>query len=245
MLIRSLGFFLACAWLFAQTSLAESVEVVLSKRKEGAKTWICAKAQISIEIEWFWRALEDYSHFPKFMPNMQHCRIEKQEKISADEEHYEVYNELVVSFKKIYYTLQLTHQLSSHTIRWSLLSGNIKSTEGFWQLTEEGHTTQVTYEVYTDPGMWVPDFIYEQMTSETIRGVIVGASQWATLLKKIGGGFHSYATSQMTTLPIFLLEDVFLILWLFLHLNKIRKLSPILARFQGLLLNKYRATVCN
>lgn len=221
------GLFLAFSCMLAQPLESAFPEVVLSKRKEGSKTWICAKAKIAIEIEWFWRALEDYNHFHEFMPNMRQCRIDKREKLSSDEERFEVYNELIVSLKKIYYTLQLQHHKSSHTIRWSLLSGNIKSTEGFWQLTSDGKTTEVIYEVYTDPGMWVPDFIYEQMTSETVRGVILGASQWANLLKKTWNSIHSRAVRPMTRLPAFLLEEVFWILGLFLILKKMCRLSPV------------------
>lgn len=166
-----------------QQRLAEG-EIILDIRKEGQKSIVSAQAKPKVAAKWIWRALEDYEKFPLFFPNMQDCRIEKREKRSEDEEVLHVYNELIVSFKKIFYTLELTHRPKEGMIRWKMLSGNIKHTEGFWKIVPEGENTWITYEVYTDPGMWVPQFIYESMTTDTVRKVILGVTEQARFLER-------------------------------------------------------------
>ncbi len=56
-----------------------------------------------------------------------------------------------------------------------MLIGNLREYRGEWQVEPfGGDRTQLTYRVLTDPGGFVPKFLVEEFTTNTLPQVIAG-----------------------------------------------------------------------
>ncbi|MCX6841979.1 MAG: hypothetical protein NTX53_06860 [candidate division WOR-3 bacterium] len=73
-----------------------------------------------------------------------------------------------------WYLLEMTREPAEHLIRWSQLVGNLKSTDGSWQLVpwlDTGHTL-ATYTTISEPGIELPGFILDIGLNQSLPGVI-------------------------------------------------------------------------
>jgi ribosome-associated toxin RatA of RatAB toxin-antitoxin module len=63
----------------------------------------------------------------------------------------------------------------TYTCSWSLIIGNLREYSGEWKVQPFGDRhTQLTYRAVTDPGGFVPKFVVEEFTTETLPEVIAG-----------------------------------------------------------------------
>jgi hypothetical protein len=73
-----------------------------------------------------------------------------------------------------WYLLEMTRDTAEHTIRWSQLVGNLKLTDGSWQLVPwlDGRHTLATYTTVSDPGIALPGFALDMGLNQSLPGVI-------------------------------------------------------------------------
>jgi hypothetical protein len=73
-----------------------------------------------------------------------------------------------------WYLLEMTRDTAEHSIRWSQLVGNLKSTDGSWQLVPwlDGMHTLATYTTVSDPGIALPGFVLDVGLSQSLPCVI-------------------------------------------------------------------------
>jgi uncharacterized protein YndB with AHSA1/START domain len=63
-----------------------------------------------------------------------------------------------------------------HRIDFRRISGDLKEEEGTWLLTPtaDGGGTTVEYEVYVDPGFWIPQALVAHTLRRDTRSVLTG-----------------------------------------------------------------------
>jgi hypothetical protein len=172
-------------WSFAQEEIDSStLQIELSERQEGGILFLGAKARFPCSRSWIWRALVDYPNAPRYLPHTNSCQVQKIFWRSPQEQVFQVAYQLTVQFTEIHYILEIVHFLHQGEISWTLLSGNIKHTQGRWILKEQGQETLASYEVYTDPGRWVPPWLYKKMTEQSIQDIFKGVYRWAKYLEE-------------------------------------------------------------
>jgi ribosome-associated toxin RatA of RatAB toxin-antitoxin module len=73
-----------------------------------------------------------------------------------------------------WYILGVTVSHVEHRSAWEMINGNMKENRGSWKMSSygDGTRTLVEYEVHTDPGGNLPDFIQSTATKITLPNVI-------------------------------------------------------------------------
>jgi hypothetical protein len=68
------------------------------------------------------------------------------------------------------------HYDRPHRVDFRRISGDLKTVEGTWLLTQtsEATATVVEYQVYVDPGFWTPQFLVTQMLRKDVSAVLSG-----------------------------------------------------------------------
>ncbi|RJO67516.1 MAG: hypothetical protein C4523_09285 [Myxococcales bacterium] len=85
---------------------------------------------------------------------------------------------LKVAFFDVWYRLRILHY-GDYAIEWEYEAGDIKDTRGYYKLfpTNQGRHTLVVYHVFTDPGLPVPAFVVELMTTSSMPDVLKAIRQ--------------------------------------------------------------------
>jgi uncharacterized protein YndB with AHSA1/START domain len=121
--------------------------------------WVRAAVRIRASAETVWRVVTDCAQAEAFVPGLRRCRrIDAAPDGSwADIEHEVRYSRLLPS---VDYVFRAQYQRPFH-IDFRRVSGDVKEEEGAWSLSESagGSETVVEYEVYLDPGFWIPHFL--------------------------------------------------------------------------------------
>lgn len=111
--------------------------------------------------------LKDFKSFVGAMPNL------KKIDFTWDQSLARVTQTLKVALSTVVYRLNIQHYGDS-VIEWEFLEGDIKDTTGYYKFfpRADGKETLIVYNVYTDPGMAVPQFIINMLTKSSMPGVI-------------------------------------------------------------------------
>ena len=141
-----------------QQRLAAGDVVVAASAIDPAHPRGRVRAAVRIEAtpEAIWSAVTDCRQALAFVPGLRHCRrIDGAPDGSwQDVEHEVRYSWLLPSVRYVFRAVyRPPHRIDFHRI-----SGDLKEEEGSWLLnaTADGSATVVEYEVYVDPGFWIP-----------------------------------------------------------------------------------------
>jgi uncharacterized protein YndB with AHSA1/START domain len=120
---------------------------------------IRAAVRISASPEAIWSVMTDCRQMLLFLPELKGCRrIDGAADGSWEDIEHEVrYSWLLPTIR---YVIRARYD-PPHRIDFRRVSGDLKEEEGTWRLIEtaEGSATVVEYEVYVDPGFWIPQFL--------------------------------------------------------------------------------------
>lgn len=136
-----------------------------------------AKIFIKAGREAVWKVIRDYEKFPEFMPNVQKCKILKQEN-----ETYWVYYEVKVMMVTVNYCLKAVGVEKYKKIEFKLdniCPSDIRSTAGYWVLEDapDGSGTIVHYSTYTDTGIPAPEALAKQAAKKSLPQVVKNVKQ--------------------------------------------------------------------
>jgi len=111
--------------------------------------------------------LMDYGSFVGMMPNL------KELEFSWNGNLARVKQKIQAGLFKFTYWMNILHYGDSF-IEWEFVEGDIRDTSGYYKLfpLDEGTKTLLIYHVYSDPGIWVPQFIQDMITKGTMPGVV-------------------------------------------------------------------------
>ena len=117
-----------------------------------------------------YKVVIDYGHYSEFMPNIVKSSILEKSDSTAKGRF-----KLKIALFSVEYTLSFKSDISHlpYSVTWNFIQGDIKDTTGSWLIDKEGKGTSVVhYTVHTDPGRYVPGWIANKLSSESIHNLI-------------------------------------------------------------------------
>ena len=134
------------------------------RHKRGA----VAYGLFAVTPEQVFDAVVDFEHYSDFMPMTSVSRVERR-----DGDDVTFYTELLITVKRICYTLKLTCKRETTTVDWTMVSGDLKVNDGGWTLVPygDGHTL-ARYNVHIETGFFVPSFMISKLTEGSLPEVI-------------------------------------------------------------------------
>ena len=135
---------------------------------------IRAAVRIKAPPEVIWTAVTDCRKALSFVPGLRRCRrVDGAPDDSwQDVEHEVRYSWLLPSVRYVFHAdYQRPHRIDFHRI-----SGDLKQEEGTWLLTQtaDGAGSVVEYEVYVDPGFWIPQPLLSRSLRKDVPAVLTG-----------------------------------------------------------------------
>lgn len=147
-------------------------EVPGSAIKEGK-----ALGLIDAAPERVFQVVTDLEAFPEFMPHVRQSTVEPQADGSLV--NYQ-YLDLPFPIRDRYYKIRVVHRVEeTHRGRvwrssWTYLpgSGNVVENYGAWTLRDYGGRTLALYQVFTDPGGWIPAWAANRASRQTLPDIL-------------------------------------------------------------------------
>ena len=133
-----------------------------------------AAVRIPAAPEEIWRVVTDCHEALSFVPGLRRCRRLDG---AADGSWQDVEHEMRYSWllPTVRYVFRADYD-RPHRIDFHRISGNLKQEEGTWLFTPtaDGAATVVEYEVYVDPGFWIPQALVAHSLRRDIPAVLTG-----------------------------------------------------------------------
>jgi len=133
-----------------------------------------AAVRIPARPEAIWRIVTNCHEALAFVPGLRHCRFVDG---AADGSWQDVEHEVRYSWllPTVRYVFRADYD-RPHRIDFHRISGDLKEEEGTWLLTPsaDGVGTVVEYEVYVDPGFWIPQALVAHTLRRDTRAVLTG-----------------------------------------------------------------------
>jgi Polyketide cyclase / dehydrase and lipid transport len=130
--------------------------------------------RIAASSQAIWSVMIDCTQARLYVPGLKECRrIEGDADGRWDEIEHEVrYSWLLPAVRYVFRAeYDQPRRMDFHRIR-----GDLKEEEGTWLLTQtpDGSATVVEYEVYLDPGFWIPQFLVTRALRKDVPAVLSG-----------------------------------------------------------------------
>jgi uncharacterized protein YndB with AHSA1/START domain len=135
---------------------------------------VLAAVLIKASPEAIWGVMTDCKQAPLFVPGLKRCsRIG-----GAADGSWEDFEQVVQYswfLPTVRYVLRAEYDRPLR-IRFRRISGDLKDEEGSWLLTptHDGSATLVLYEVYVDPGFWVPQVLVSRTLRKDLPAALAG-----------------------------------------------------------------------
>lgn len=161
-----------------QQRLAAGEAVVLTNSSAydpgHPRGFIRAAVRIGAPPETIWKIMTDCAQAPTYVPGLRRCRLIDSASDGSwqDIEHEVRYAWFLPTVRYVFRAeYDRPHRISFHRI-----SGDLKEEEGTWQLTRtaDGSATIVEYEVYVDPGFWVPQTLLNRSLRKDLPTALTG-----------------------------------------------------------------------
>jgi uncharacterized protein YndB with AHSA1/START domain len=135
---------------------------------------IRAAVRIRATPEAIWRVMTDCQQAPRYVPGLKRCRLVDGAPDGSwqDIEHEVHYSWLLPTVRYVFRAqYDRPHRIDFHRI-----SGDLKEEEGTWLLnaTADGSATVVEYEVYVDPGFWIPQALIARSLRRELPQALTG-----------------------------------------------------------------------
>jgi hypothetical protein len=159
-----------------------SGEVVVAAATPGAEPehqhgFIQAAVRIAASPEAIWKVLTDCRQAVAYVPGLRDCRRVDGAPDGSwqDIEHVVHYSWLLPTVR---YVFRAQYQ-PPHRIDFHRVSGDLKEEKGTWLLvpSTDGAATVVQYEVYVEPGFWVPQFLVHRSLRKDLPAALNGLRQ--------------------------------------------------------------------
>jgi hypothetical protein len=115
---------------------------------------IQAFIDVPTEVAAAWAVLTDYNRLAEFVPDMHASRI-----VSKPGEPIQVYQRGKKSWLLVDVPMELVFRMDetpTTSIRFRMLSGNIRGMQGEWQLSPFGQGVRIKYVAHMKPGLFSP-----------------------------------------------------------------------------------------
>jgi uncharacterized protein YndB with AHSA1/START domain len=133
-----------------------------------------AAVLIRAQPEAIWSVMTDCRQTPLFVPGLKHCRRVGG---ASDGRWEDIEHEIHYSWylPTVRYVFRADYD-RPHRIDFRRISGDLKQEEGTWLLTAtaDGAATLVEYEMYLDPGFWVPQALVNRSLRKDLPAALTG-----------------------------------------------------------------------
>ena len=133
-----------------------------------------AAVLIRARPEAIWAVMTDCRETPLFVPGLKRCRRLEG---APDGRWEDIEHEIRYSWfmPTVRYVFRADYQ-RPHRIDFHRISGDLKREEGTWLLTAtpDGAATLVEYEMYLDPGFWVPQMLVDRTLRKDLPAILTG-----------------------------------------------------------------------
>lgn len=157
--------------LAAGEIVVEAGDSVDPSRPRGS---VQAAVRIPATPEAVWRVMTDCRQATIFVPGLKRCHLVAR---AADGRWEEIEQEVRYSWMlpAVRYVFRAEYD-RPRRMDFRRVSGDLKEEEGAWLLraTSDGSATVVEYEVYLDPGFWIPQFLVTRTLRKDVPAVLSG-----------------------------------------------------------------------
>lgn len=141
---------------------------------EHPRGWVRAAVLIRARPEAVWAVMTDCRQTLEFVPGLRRCRRVD----GAADGHWEdIEQEVRYAWflPAVRYVLRADYD-RPHRIDFHRISGDLKQEEGSWVLTAtpDGAGTVVDYEMYLDPGFWIPRALVNRSLRKDLPAALAG-----------------------------------------------------------------------
>jgi uncharacterized protein YndB with AHSA1/START domain len=136
--------------------------------------FIRAAVRINASPEAIWKIMTDCAQAATYVPGLRRCRdIDSAPDGSWQDIEHEV--RFAWFLPTVRYVFRAEYD-RPHRIAFHRISGDLKEEEGTWQLTPaaDGSATIVEYEVYIDPGFWIPQPLVNRSLRKDLPAALAG-----------------------------------------------------------------------
>ena len=200
----SWSFFLALPWLAASTHAGQAawttepgiqtrlaagevvVQTTTASDSSRPRGWIRAAVRIGAQPEAVWGVMTDCRQAAAFVPGLKRCR-----RIggAANGRWEDIEQEVRYSWllPSVRYVFRAEYD-RPHRIDFHRLSGDLKEEEGEWSLTRtaDGRSTDVEYELYLDPGFWIPQVLVTRSLRKDLPAALGGLRERVEMVRPPG-----------------------------------------------------------
>lgn len=136
--------------------------------------WVRAAVLVRARPEAIWVVMTDCRQTPLFVPGLRRCRrLER----APDGRWEDIEHEIRYSWfmPTVRYVFRADYD-RPHRIDFHRVSGDLKREEGTWLLTPtpDGAATLVEYELYLDPGFWIPQVLVNRSLRKDLPAILTG-----------------------------------------------------------------------
>jgi uncharacterized protein YndB with AHSA1/START domain len=141
--------------------------------------FIRAAVRIRASPEAIWKIMTDCEQAATYVPGLRRCRLIDSAPDGSwqDIEHEVRYAWFLPTVRYVFHAeYERPHRIAFHRI-----SGDLKEEVGTWQLTQtpDGSATIVEYEVYIDPGFWIPQPLVNRSLRRDLPTALTGLRERA------------------------------------------------------------------
>jgi len=152
-----------------------------------------AAVRIKASPEAIWRVMTDCTQTRSFVPGLKGCRrLDGAADGSWEDIEHEVrYSWLLPTVRYVF----RAHYDRPRRIDFRRTSGDLKEEEGTWLLTQtpDASATVVEYEVYVDPGFWIPQVLVSRSLRKDLPAALTGLRD---RVEQSAGGGHQGTPPQ-------------------------------------------------
>ncbi len=159
-------------WEVLKTGEVVATEVMTTRPDGTGTTDVLVKAWIQAPREEVWKIIRSYNTFADFFPRVRECRITRQE----GETYWVEYHTEIMGLTVVYH-LQLIGTEKFHRIDFFMdreQPNDVKDAVGVWILDEtpDGKGTVLSYSIFVDSGIPVPQFIARKISKPNLVQVV-------------------------------------------------------------------------
>ena len=167
-----------------QQRLAAGEIVIRMDGNAGVRGRVEAAVEIHATPETIWTVLRDCEHAPAFIPGLKSCRRTESAPDGSWEiiEHDVKYSWLMPTIHSVFradYVPGTAEQ--PWRIDFRRVGGDLRAEQGSWLLAAAplASTTVVAYQVYIDPGFWVPQSVVQHSLRKNLPEALGALRSWA------------------------------------------------------------------
>lgn len=164
-----------CLLWFSADALAER-DVRIARDADTIR--IDARLRVDVHHHIAWQVLTDYDNLARFVPGLQTSRIvsEPGAPLLLQQTGQSGFLWLTLPIEVVVRIVEVPLE----AIRFSAVSGTLKSKSGEWRIEAQDDATLLIYRASIVPGFWVPPLIGTAMMGQDVRSKLVGVANEMT-----------------------------------------------------------------